>query len=540
MKYNPIFRKFVAYLFIVGMLASCNQYKAIPTVDATAPTVKNLMIDEDGIINSDNILIHAGGLTYHLTETSTEKNQLIGILTLFDDQEADNYTSSLNDKSLVNEKGEKMYSHFFDPSNSLSEGDLIMISVDDKTGNVLLKQQTGEIWKVIVGVLLVMAALIGGMFIFLLIACNCPHAYVFDGKNFRYTNTLFTGATAPNLERNDFKLMEDFTPTAETFEMILKNEENESHFFNLLELIVVGHEERVEIATDQKGTIHTLSNLVNASKVVNEAGQSLEEPLSFRDEIAYSFDSYSSESMVNAYASFERPKDVSNAKLVLTLKNSEWGGMVYKTFATMMGDKYAGWVEKNRERSTAEAIAALKEAGIPLIVSVKVGEKWIDLEAVDLVGEVAYNTLAFSIDQKYWSGNEITFKLQGGFKFWELDYVGMDFSADQDIEIQVLNPTLSTIDLDKTAALQLDDTLYMQHDQTGDSTYFKFEGLPTSKPNRTLILHSKGYYLSNEHYSGDPYLGRLMKLRAPGGLSRLSRELYEAYESLVYAASNQP
>jgi hypothetical protein len=315
--------------------------------------------------------------------------------------------------------------------------------------------------------------------------------------------------------------------------MIIKNEENESHFINLLELMVVNHAENIEIIPDQNGVIHSISNLVSASQIKNENGVDISEILAHRDDLAYSFDSQSKENMISTYASFDRPKDVSNAKVVLKLKNSKWGGVVYKTFAAMMGDKYESWVEKNHERSAEEANMAMKEAGIPLVISIKKDNEWIDIETIDLVGDISYNTLVANINENLISGDQIELRLTAGFKFWDLDYIGMDFSQEEALKIEIIKPSQGTENTIDLSIIGNDDQHYLEHSKAGDSTYFKFENINTSNTKRTIIMHSKGYYLSNEEYAGDPYWKELIKLRAPGGLSRLSMELYDAYQNLA-------
>ncbi|NOQ71144.1 MAG: hypothetical protein GQ574_04020 [Crocinitomix sp.] len=538
MKYRPIFKRFIATIFILGILVSCNQYNTLPYSESAAPSVENLILNEIGNIKSENILIHSNGKSYQLADAIVEKNQVTGKLILSEEQAESNYSSSVvTGYDNNSESQEELYSHFYDTSNSLEAGDEIKISVDEATGKVNLYKKAGTIWKIIAGVLLVAGILFLGMVILVLIACNCPHAYVFDGQQYHYTNTLFTGAIAANLERDDFKILDDFQFDSDTYELIIKNEENEFHFINQLELVVVSHAENIEVASDQRGQIHSISNLQNASQIVNEKGIDLSKALSSRDDLAYSFDSESDESMVNAYAKFDRPADISNAKVVVKLKNSEWSGMVYKTFATMMGDRYENWVDKNHERSSEEAKAGMKEAGIPLVISIKKDNEWVDIETIDLVGEVSYNTLVATIDQSLITGDEIELRIQAGFKFWDLDYLGMDFTQDTGFETAIIQPSLNDNNAATLAALESDDALYLEHAQNGDSTYFKFEGLNTSTAKRTIIMHSKGYYLSNEEYAGTPSWAKLMKLKAPGGLSRLSKDIYDTYQYLIVEAN---
>jgi hypothetical protein len=537
MKYNPIFKRFIAYFFILGILTGCNQYNRFPYSNSASPNADNLVLEDNGDIKSENILIHSNGVTYGISDAVVEKNQVTGKLIALD-LDAESYTSSISNEYEGDEKSkDELYAHFYDTSNSLTEGQEIMISVDDHSGAVSLKYKKGNFWKYVGYFFLVLAGLLVGLIVLLLIACNCPHAYTFDGEKYHFTNTLFTGATAANLERDDYKILNDYRFDSDSYEMIIKNEENESHFINLLELIVVNHDENIEVIPDQNGQVHSISNLVEATQIVNDKGDDLSKMLVNRDDLAYSFDSDLEENMVNTYATFDKPDDVTNAKVVLKLKNSEWGGLVYKTFGSMLGDRYESWVEKNHERSSEEANAAMKKAGIPLVVSIKKENAWIEVETIDLIGEVSYNTLVANIDENLITGDKIELRLQAGFKLWDLDYVGMDFSQEENLEVEVIKPALLDGNEVDISALENDDDSYFDQLHQGDSTYFKFEGLKSSSAKRTIIMHSKGYYISHEEYTGDTYWMKLLKLRGTGGLSKLSKEVYESFQDIVLAPS---
>jgi hypothetical protein len=59
------------------------------------------------------------------------------------------------------------------------------------------------------------------------------------------------------------------------------------------------------------------------------------------------------------------------------------------------------------------------------------------------------------------------------------------------------------------------------------STKVTFASLKTNPGlKRTLILRSKGYYISKNEYTGKIYRKELKKFRKPGELSRYSQKLY--------------
>ncbi len=71
------------------------------------------------------------------------------------------------------------------------------------------------------------------------VACGCPHVYINDGEELNWEQTLFTGATSPQLARSDLKAIKDYFPTQETLTLTLKNDEEEQQFIDKLSLKVV-------------------------------------------------------------------------------------------------------------------------------------------------------------------------------------------------------------------------------------------------------------------------------------------------------------
>lgn len=538
MKYYKSLPKSVYFILIIGILSSCKYYRAYSYNDLTDNRLKKTVRYMNNI-PYEHFFLHSENEVWEINSYDYSGKLLYGTLVPVNDVHKSIYddvpweemvkTNDFRKGRVHNYKGltDWAQTHLYVDQIHRTDSNNFNFELADIKKIETLKYDRGRNSGPIIGA--TAGGLVGGLGTLLLIACNCPHAYTHDGESYHFTNTLYTGATAKNLERNDYKILPDYRPESDSYELIIKNEENESHFTNLLELIVVDHNVDVEVISDKNGIIHSISQLERAKSIVDEIGNDLTNKLSYRDDVAYSFDNPYDDNMVNAFAVFAKPQDVSNAKLVLKLKNSEWGGFVYKTFASMLGDKYDNWVEKNQTRTPEDAEKGMVEAGIPMLVSIKKGDEWVEVGSIDLVGEVSYNTLALPIDESLITGENIEIRLQAGFKFWELDYVGIDFSQDADIDVDKIKPTLAEGKSNYLAVLEQDDDLYMEHLFTGDSTRIKFEGLKTTGKKRTIILRSKGYYISNDEYTGTPYWKGLIKLRTQGGLSRLSKELYLEY-----------
>jgi len=537
MKNNKTLQRVMSFMMILGILSSCGRYNYLSSKvsNATAQYQK-----DDVNELSEYVVVHHGSDVFRLMDAKIENGHLTGTRGEVNDFQENVYASALNGSAadlLIEEaksfldKIQEQTHVYLDKSYEIDSENIAIGLNDIDESKSLFKTKDGvavflSVLKVIGIVIL---AVIAGFVILFLIACNCPHVYTFDGESYHFTNTLFTGATAPNLERNDYKILTDYRPESSIYEMYIKNEENERHYTNVLELLVVNHTKNIQVVPGQDGEVHVVSDMKSPTSITNEKGGDLSPLAAYHDEQGYLFDSESDENMVNTYLTFDKPTDVANAKVILNLKNTEWAGVVYKTFASMMGDRYEGWVENNHKRSTEEAIAGMKKAGVPLVLSIKKNRKWVDVESINLVGEANYTSIAVPIDEELIAGTDIEIRLQAGFKFWDLDYVGMDFTPNEELKVNIIKPSLANGEISYLASLENDDDVYMEHLNTGDSTHLIFEGLMADTEKRTIIMHSKGYYLSQDKYAGKTYWRDLMKLKAPGGLSLLSKTMYSVY-----------
>ncbi len=367
---------------------------------------------------------------------------------------------------------------------------------------------------------------------FLIIVCNCPHVYTYNGDTYNYTNTLFTGAVSPKLERYDYKIMPDYFPGSHEYKLMLKNDEAEKQYTNEIGLMVVHHNKKTEVYPDQNGNVYGINSPRQPVKIVDDLGENVADLIAAPDNVPFSFDTKSEHTYANLYPVFNVNNENGNAALVLRLKNSKWGGFIYHEFSKKFGRYHDNWVRKNQKQTKEQMEETLKDHGITMLVSVKQGNEWIDVEEIDLIGDVAYQSLVIPIDKKYLSNETLEIRLRSGFKFWEIDYIAFENNAEKDLEVgypslQVVNNGASTELIEK---LQTNDDLYMEHTSTGDSTYISFKGLKSKEGmSRTLILKSKGFYKSQVKFKGKPDFAELKKFRDPGELSKYSRRLYNTY-----------
>jgi adenylate kinase family enzyme len=357
------------------------------------------------------------------------------------------------------------------------------------------------------------------------IACNCPHVYVQNGASFVYTNTLFTGALNKQLERFDYKNLQDFHPEKNSLFMQIKNEDEEKQFTNLLGLKVAYHDPSFQVINDKSGNLYSIVSPQNAIRIVDQENIDQTQLLSSDNESYFTFDSPTRSGLVSTDITFNKPTDISNAKLILNLKNSDWAGYIHQKFLENIGSYQKEWLESNSNKTAEQQQQALKKGGIPLVVYVKKKNKWIEVETIQPVGNVSDQSIVIPIDEKLLTEPTIEIRLQSGFKFWDLDYVAMDFTKQKEFEIQTIQPSFVSGNESNLQALSTNDKSYIATESGSEAISVRFDGIRTNK-NRTLFLESKGYYIRSKMETTDPKWMELAKMSRKNGLGRFSQETF--------------
>jgi hypothetical protein len=237
-----------------------------------------------------HILIHSGNVYWELKNIQIKDDFLTGDLIAVDERVDFYYKYALIKSNYKVTKSETYYNnqlHFYLDSFEY-DGQKAIINYTQIKEIKVLDKNTGL--STILNLGITGASVTAAFFTFLVIACNCPHNYIYDGEKYIFNNTLFTGATAPNLERDDFKPLPDYKPDNSNYNILIKNEENEIQYTNLLEIIQVNHSKNSEVALDQKGNVYTLNKREKPIKVLDDFGNNLSYKLNEINDETFSFD----------------------------------------------------------------------------------------------------------------------------------------------------------------------------------------------------------------------------------------------------------
>jgi hypothetical protein len=138
------------------------------------------------------------------------------------------------------------------------------------------------------------------------------------------------------------------------------------------------------------------------------------------------------------------------------------------------------------------------------------------------------------IDLSGISGNKVNIKLVSGVLFWDMDFVGMDFTADTEPvkTVVALEKATDEAGKDVTSLLERDDDLYLVQPFVNNEASLSFQAPPAIRGlKRTVYLHSRGNYEVLREAKGKPDMESLLVMLQPGKFTRFAKDHFLQYYS---------
>lgn len=516
---------------ILNLNFSCSYY-----------TVKDRSVSDETIsstIDSFNkkekyVIIHAGSESWHLQNVviNDDEKFLGGILQPIDEnhlykkprdsKKVHRYNPSNTDPlNEIHFYIKNDYNFLDNKSTEIPLSAISRISVNDKnTGRTIANITLSVIGSLFVGILLVAA-----------LKSSCPFLYIKNGENFDFVGELYPGTITANMQRDDFLPLPPMSDNEGICDLKICNYLKEIQYTDLVELITVNHEPNVEVLIDSKGNIQTFSAIERPSKVILDDGTTEEMLITNKDNEYYAFNSTINTRDGKRFTIFEFDNPIKNkeAKLYITAKNSVWLDYIFGKFNEQFGSYYNTFQRKQQDMSRDSLINWSQKQNIPLSVYLKTTNGWELVEKLNTVGPMALRNLAIPIDLKKLNSDKVIIKLETGFMFWELDYIGIDYTKNRSVKIDNALP-LQALDQNNnevTDQLSRVDGNYLVQPNIGDEVVVSFR---TNRPEQHLVqsrfLKSRGYYNYIRNYRGIPDREQLESFREDNAFTRFSETAY--------------
>jgi hypothetical protein len=356
---------------------------------------------------------------------------------------------------------------------------------------------------------------------------SCPFIYTIDGEQSELTGEIYSGSVQPALERNDYLKIPCDRKNAE-LKLKIANEVREIQHTNLMELWVFDHSKNVQVLVDKYGNYHTVTNLVSPVKAETFTGADVKDLIQAKDSLFYSNTEIKGElPLTDGFIlEFPNPGDSKLAKLFIRAKNSFVLDYMIGQFNNQFGDLYKKW-QKKQQNAPAEQLKQWSlDQNIPLSLSVERNGIWEKADYFNIAGPIAMREDVLAIPLNGTESNPLKIKLEWGNFFWEIDYAGVDYSPPSEISFKVI-PVKTAITQNREEVgkmLQKDDLKYYIQPEVGDIATVSFVMPELTGEERTVILHSKGWYQILRNPTGTPDREYLESFRQPGRFNQFVNE----------------
>jgi hypothetical protein len=362
---------------------------------------------------------------------------------------------------------------------------------------------------------------------------SCPFIYANNGDNYNLTGEIYSGATALPLERNDYLPINNIKPVDNKYLLRITNEVKEIQKTNLAELIVIDHKPDTKILMDKYGTAYSISDLKMPSRATDTYGGTILKELSYRDSLRYISTLKKDANLKDTISlTFDKPAEATNSKLVIKGKNTMWLDYMYGRFSDLFGKRFEKWKEKSDKKPPEELLKWSFDQGMPLAIYLQTdsGLKFVDY--FNIAGPIADKEDIMQIDLSEIHSNKVNLKLVSGILFWDMDYVGMDFSSNDQLNKKVV-PIYSATDengKDVKSQIAKDDDKYLIQPLPVNKTDLTFISPElVAGMERSIFLHSKGHYEILRETKGKPDIAYLKTFLEPGAFIKFSKDHFLEY-----------
>ena len=517
---------------IINLTWSCSYYKIQEVTSDQAEMAKQI---DDFNKMGRYAIMHAGEHSWHLSKITIDEDRQVVSGEAMDIRPEHQYKRerrrATNPYSRSKQRPMDEIHFQLEPGTPVPQiGETIEIPFSQIRSISLNKQDSGsEVGFFLLGTVGVVA----GLFLLILaLKSSCPFVYVKDGNSYVFAGELYPGVLSPNMERDDFLQLDIKNKDLSEVEVRITNELKEIQHTDLAELMILEKIDNVEVLLDKYGTPLTFTSLMTPNKVLEDGLNQNLGPGLHKDKQVYHFNSLENdfENKRHLIAEFDRDEINEQGKLYLRAKNSLWLDYLFGKFNNLFGTYYPTF-QKNQQKTSLEKSQAWMDAQhIPLSIYVKTIDGWQFVDNLNPVGPLAFRNLAVPVDLSDCPPGPVQIKIETGFMFWEIDYIGLDMSENLPVKIHYVKPA-SAIDEsgnNVTKLLASQDGVYLTQPEIGNAVdvTFGLEDLNISEIG-SIYLKNRGYYTYIRDYTNEPEFGKLKLFKQDGTFTEFSRLEYQ-------------
>jgi hypothetical protein len=327
-------------------------------------------------------------------------------------------------------------------------------------------------------------------------------------------------------------MLPDLVADGQHYSLRISNQLEEVQHTNLLELMVFDHPEGTEVLVDKYGKPHGINTRATPLTASTLEGQDVLPLVEREDDLIYVGKDPSRDPPLldGIILTFPMPEKATRTNLIVQAKNSYWLDFVYQNFREMLGISYEMWMKKQQEGDPEKMEDWSLSQHIPLAVYLWKDGEWIYQDYFHTVGPMAFKQDILPLDLTGLDEETLRIKLETGSYFWEIGQVALGFEQQKLAPCIIVHVAGATDEKGEEVKhlLAADDHQYYVQPEIGNEATVVFEVPPEGEMQRSVILHSKGYYQILQDPKGLPRIKDLKEIRKSGNFNHYSNDLMQA------------
>jgi hypothetical protein len=350
----------------------------------------------------------------------------------------------------------------------------------------------------------------------------------------------YGGAISRGLEREDYGRLENLRADNGFYKLLVTNEVNETQMTNLMELWVVDHAPGAEVLPDVTGRLHLVSQPIPPTSARDQWGRDLLTWLQSTDRVIYEPLAVADSGggmRDEIVLTFPKPQGADRARLVSNVATGIWGSHMIRAMLQLRGREVNAWyVRIDGGQHSRDSLLAwdLREELYHLRIDVREPDGWQTRGVLPGGGPFIAEDRVVPLDLSKVEGDSVRLRVRAPRGFWALNSFALDYGEDHPVKVDTLRP-VSAKDArwgDVLPAISASDDRYYAMPYTGDYGHVAFRApAAVAGSERTVLLHTRGYYRLHLPIGGDPDTATLRRLgEVPGAAAQFAAEQFSQWQ----------
>jgi hypothetical protein len=361
----------------------------------------------------------------------------------------------------------------------------------------------------------------------------CLFVYSWDGQRYNFDTEAYTGAITRGLERDDFSLLNKVHEQDGEYRLMLSNDNDETQYTDQLEMWVVDQDRGVMPRVGSDGSMHSVREPVAPLTARDGQGKDLMAWVAKRDGLIW--EPPPAEQRQEVVLTFPKRAGAQQAKLVASVTETPWAGEAAGRMLGLLGPQLPGWYQQidGDPAARGELLAWMgREELFALKIEVEEPTGWQVRGMMPISGPFVSDERVVPLDVSHAAGDTVRVRMRPPAGFWAFNSFAMDYSADLPARVTKLEPVRArdAAGRDLVPALRLADGQYYEMHEQGEQATVAFKAPPAAAGmERTLFLHSRGYYHMHIPENGQPDVATFQKiLTEPEAGAAFSAKMFAA------------